>query len=319
MKIKHAIMASLMGRQSDRFHEYSPSRSLRERIELCKQVKGAQGVELVYPFDFENPRETEKIIEDSGFEVSAINLNVKTDNKWRRGSFTAKDPRVRKRAIADLKISMDLADTMGAKMVTCCPLADGHDYNFQVDYVERWHYLVEGIRESAKYRSDIKISLEYKPNEMRNYIILPDIGTTLHLCNSVGLPNVGITVDSGHALVASETPAQSIALAADAGRLFYIHLNDNSRNFDWDMLPAAVNLWDFLEIMFYLDKFNWDSWISYDVMTRQGDPVKQIQSTINIINGLQCLLEKIGKNKLQSLIDEGIPAITYEHLIKSLL
>jgi len=319
MTIKHSVMIGLMGRQADRFHEYSPFRRLIERIGMCKQIEGAQGIEVVYPADFEKPSETEKLIRDSGFKISAINLNVKSDSKWRRGSFSAKDSKARAAAVGDMKICMDLADTFGAKMVTCCPLADGHDYNFQIDYVEHWHYLVEGIRESAKYRSDVKISLEYKPNEMRNYIILPDIGTTLHLCNSVGLPNVGITVDSGHALVASETPAQSLCLAADAGRLFYVHLNDNSRNFDWDMLPTAVNLWDFLEIMFYLDKFNWDGWISYDVMTRQGDPVKQIQSTINIINGLQCLLEKIGKNKLQSLIDEGIPAVTYEHLIKSLL
>lgn len=319
MKVKHSIMIGLMGRQADRFHEYSPTRSFTERIEMCKQVKGVQGIEVIYPSDFGKPNETEKLIRDSGFEVSAVNLNVKSDTKWRRGSFSAQDPKVREAAVGDMKICMDLANVLGSNMVTCCPLADGHDYNFQIDYTERWHYLLEGIREAARYRSDVKIALEYKPNEIRNYIVLPNVGTTLYLCSQIGLPNVGVTVDSGHALVANETPAQSICLAADAGRLFYVHLNDNTRNFDWDMIPATVNLWDFLEILLYLDKFSWSNWFSYDVMTRQGDLVKQIQSTINIIDRLQCLLEKLGKEKLQSLIDEGIPANTYEYLIRSLL
>jgi len=119
-----------------------------------------------------------KLIQDSGFKVSVVNLNVKLDSKWGRESFTAKDPKIRTSAVNDMKKCMDLASTLNSNMVTYCPLADGHDCNFQMDYVEHWHCLVEGILEAAKYRNDIKITLEYKPNETRKYVILPDIGTT---------------------------------------------------------------------------------------------------------------------------------------------
>lgn len=210
MKIKHSIMISLMGRQADCFHEYSLSKSFAERIEMCRRIKGAQGIEVVYPGDFENFDEAVKLIQDSRFKISEVNLNLKSDAKWRRGSFTARDPKIRASAINDMKTCMDLSSTLNSNMVTCCPLADGHDYDFQIDHVEHWHYLVEGIREAAKYRNDIKITLEYKPNETRNYVILPDIGTPLYLCNQIDLPNVGATLDSRHALVDHETPAQSL-------------------------------------------------------------------------------------------------------------
>ena len=105
----------------------------------------------------------------------------------------------------------------------------------------------------------------------------------------------------------------------DAGRLFHLHLNDNSREFDWDMLPASVNLWDFLEILYYLDKYNCNIWCSYDVIIRRGNLIKQIQITIDIINLLQSLLEKIGNDELRSLIDGGIPSNAFGYLIRSLL
>ena len=161
--------------------------------------------------------------------MPAVNLNVKGDDKWRNGSFTSSDPAIRADAVRDLQICMDLAAELGANLVTCCPLIDGHNYAFQADYVQQWHWLVEGVREAAAHRSDVRVSMEYKINESRNYCILADTGRALHLCHQVGLDNVGITYDVGHALVAKEAPAATAALAIDAGKLFYMHFNDNAR------------------------------------------------------------------------------------------
>jgi xylose isomerase len=248
-----------------------------------------------------------------------VNLNVKSTKKWQSGSFTSPDPQLRADAVADLKTAMDLAAELDAWMVTCCPLIDGHNYSFQVDYLKQWKWLEEGLAEAARHRSDVKISLEYKLNESRNYVILGDMGRTLYLCERLGMSHVGITMDVGHALVAKETPAEMLCLAAQAGRLFYVHFNDNGREWDWDMLPGTVNLWDLVEMIFYLDRLGWEGWLAYDVLTRDGDPVETMDATIAIVQTAEALLDKLGREELQGFIDEGIPARAFEHLVKSLL
>jgi len=319
VKLKHSVMVGLMGRQADRFHEYQPARDLPQRLEMVKRVQGVDGIEIVYPQDFADPKQTVAMVREAGLPVSAVNLNVKSEKKWQSGSFTATDPQLRADAVAKMKSAMDLAAELDAWMITCCPLIDGHNYSFQVDYLKQWRWLEEGIAEAARYRSDVRISLEYKLNESRNYVILGDVGRTLYLCERLGLPHVGVTMDMGHALMAKETPAEAMCLAAQAERLFYVHFNDNGREWDWDMLPGSVNLWDLVEMTYYLDRLDWEGWLAYDVLTRDGSPVETMSGTIAIVQVAEALLDKLGREELQGFIEEGIPARAFEHLVKSLL
>jgi len=319
MELRHSIMLGMMSKIADRFHEYQPRFTLAERLAMTRQVRGVNGIEIVYPGDFPNVKETIAMVKDSGLTVSAVNLNVKSQKKWQTGSFTAPDPQIRKAAVADMVFAMDLAAELNTTMITCCPLIDGHNYNFQVDYLKQWAWLEEGIIAAAKHRDDIRISLEYKLNESRNYCILGDMGRTLFLCERLGFPHVGVTMDVGHALIAKESPAEVLSIAAQAKRLFYVHFNDNAREWDWDMLPGSVNLWDLVEMLYYMDRLGWDGWLSYDVATRDGNHIEQMTATIAIVESAMALLDKLGREQLQSFIDEGIPARAFEYLVKSLL
>ena len=318
MKLRHSIMLGMMGKIADRFHQYQPDYDLAERLSMVRQVEGVDGIEIVYPGDFADMDATVKMVADSGLAVSAVNLNVKSQKKWQGGSFTAPDAGLRAQAVADMRIAMDLAAEFGSTMITCCPLIDGHNYNFQVDYLKQWAWLEEGIAAAAAYRDDIRISLEYKLNESRNYCILGDMGRALFLCERVGQPHVGVTMDVGHALIAKEAPAEMLAIAAQAGRLFYVHFNDNAREWDWDMLPGSVNIWDMVEMLYYMDRLNWDGWLSYDVATRDGSHVEQMTATIAIVEAGIRLLDKLGRETIQGFIEEGIPARAYKYLYESL-
>ncbi len=320
MNIKHAVMLGLLGQQRDRFHIYTEPRSLTERLDMLRQIPGCQGIEVVYPAEFRDLEAGAQEIRRSGWPVSAVNLNVKGDAKWRNGSFTSTDKEIRDNAIEDLKTCMDLAADLEADLVTCCPLIDGHNYCFQVDYRDQWHWLVEGIRSAASHRSDVRVSLEYKFNESRNYCILADSGRALHLCAQVGLENVGITYDVGHALIAHEVPAATATLVADAGKLFYMHFNDNARDWDWDMIPGSVHVWDLLETLYYLDKLNWEGWFCYDVLTRSGDDVIGVQTAaLRVMSIAEQLLDKIGRDRLAQLIAKGAPHECVPLLWESLL
>ncbi|HSV86125.1 MAG TPA: sugar phosphate isomerase/epimerase family protein [Levilinea sp.] len=319
MKLKHAIMVGMMGRIADRFHEYQPASDLARRLEMCQKIKDIDGIEVVYPQDFSNVQQTIQMVKDMGLAVSALNLNVKGEKKWQSGSFTNADPQLRREAIDYLKCAMDLAADLGTDMVTCCPLIDGHNYAFEVDYLKQWIWLEEGIGEASRHRSDIRVSLEYKLNESRNYNILSDMGRSLFLCQKLGLPNVGVTVDVGHALIAKETPAEALSLGALNNRLFYVHFNDNAREWDWDMLPGSVNVWDLVEVVFYLKRLEWSGWLSYDVAMREGTIVDGMSASISILKSAETLVDKISMETLEGYIKDALPSRTFSELMKHLL
>jgi xylose isomerase len=319
MSYKNSILLGTIGGYRDRFHQYQVDRGFEERLSIAKSIPRTHGVEPVYPQDLGHDGSGVKALKESGLAVSAVNVNVKTEDKFRDGSFTNPDAAIREEATQYVMTAMDLAAELGAEMVTVCPLIDGWDYAFQVDHIKQWRWMIECFEKATAHRDDIKVCIEYKAYESKNHIILPSMGRTLHFCDRVGAKNLGVTMDVGHALIAGESPGSEIAVANEAGRLFYIHFNDNDRGADWDMLPASVHLWETLETLHYMREIGYDGWVAYDVFTRSGDNAEAIASTFEIMEDLDSLLDKIGKDKLQQLIKGGRPQSTYRDLIKALL
>ncbi len=108
-------------------------------------------------------------------------------------------------------------------------------------------------------------------------------------------------------------------MAHDAGRLFYIHFNDNNRGADWDMLPGSVNYWETLEALYYMREIGWDGWVAYDVFTRNGDNGEAIAATFEIMENLERTIDRIGMDELRRLHAEGVPARTYASLTRALV
>ena len=319
MTYKNSILLGTIGAYRDRFHQYQVKRSFEQRLEIAKTIPRTDGVEPVYPQDLGANGSGVAALKDSGLAVSAVNVNIKTEAKFRNGSVTNPDAGIRSEAVQYIKTAMDFAAELGSGMITVCPLIDGWDYAFQVDYVHQWKWAIDAFGQAASYRDDIKVSIEYKAFESRNHILLPSMGKTLHFCDRVGAKNIGITMDVGHALIAGECPAAEVVAAHEAGRLLYVHFNDNDRGADWDMLPASVHLWQTLETLYYLRRLGYDGWVAYDVFTRSGDNAEAISATFEIMEDLDKLLDKIGAATLEKVIQGGVPAQGYRELVKSLL
>ncbi|SDX32797.1 sugar phosphate isomerase/epimerase family protein [Litoreibacter albidus] len=319
MATKNSILMGTLGKYSDRFHTYQPARTFEERLAISKKTVGADGVEPVYPQDLGHEGEKVQIVKDSGLDVSAVNVNLKGEDVFRAGSFTNPDAGVRRRAVDYMKRAMDMSADFGANMISVCPLIDGSDHAFHVDHMAQWRWSIEAFEEVAAHNPDVKVSIEYKAYEVRNRIIMPSMGRTLHFCDRVGADNVGVTMDLGHALIEHESPASELAVAFDAGRLFYVHFNDNNRQADWDMPVASVNLWETLETIHYMDTLGYNGWIAYDVFTRAGNGPEAVGYTFETMDNLRALLAKIGPKKIKQMIESGDSALTTRDLIKALL
>ena len=107
-----------------------------------------------------------------------------------------------------------------------------------------------------------------------------------------------VTTDIGHSIQTGERPAQAAAMLAQAGRLFYVHLNDNDRNFDWDLMPGAFHFWEFIEFFYYLKELGYsDDWYAYDVMSKELDTVETFETVFKVTRKLENIAQKIDRQK----------------------
>ena len=311
---KFSVILGFLGKLNDRFSSYGEQRDIAAKFEVAAKIEGIQGLELVYPFDFENAAVTKDLLKKYNLECSTVNVNIKAESKFHLGGLTHRDEGVRKEAVQYLKTSMDISAELGTNMITCCPLSDGYDYAFETDYPKAWKWFIDGVGEAASYRGDVRVCLEYKQSEPRHKVIIPNAGTTLAACLQVNMPNVGATMDTGHALLAGEGTAWAASLLAQAGKLFLVHVNDNYRNWDWDMIPGSINTWDWVELVFYLDELGYDGWLTSDVAPFRIDSVKTFSSTYRSIVWAQKVVEKIGREELRRIIHEGDPVDALDKL-----
>lgn len=279
MRRKYAVITGFMGLLQDRFAKYGTERNFEQMVQISSTIKGCSGLEVVYPQQVTDPVKAKAILDNYGMGVAALNVNLKGEPKWLYGSISSPDAAIRKEAVQYIKNGLDIAAGLKCDKLTVSFLNDGSDYPFELDFVRAFNDAVESIREAASYRKDVKLSLEYKPSEPRVHGLLNNAGKMGYFCKEVGLDNVGVTLDTGHALQALEILGDSVAFLGSTNRLFHVHVNDNYRNWDWDMVPGVINFWEFIEFCLYLNKVGYSEWITADVFPQRHDPVRIMEKT----------------------------------------
>jgi len=314
MEIKQAIIMAFMGKTRDRFCEYQEVRTPEEKIAAIAEVKGAQGVEIVFPYELERQDAAKEALTKHKLGIAAVNVNIKAEPEFADGSSSVSDPAIREKAVKFIQDGMDMAAELGADKVTCCPLSDGYDYLFQTNYQQAWKNMIATFKEAARHRQDIKLFLEYKASEPRAQCFLDTAAKTVTMIQDINEPNVGMTMDVGHSLIANETPAESICLAETCGIPYYIHINDNNRRWDWDLIPGTRNLWDYLELLYYLKEFNYQGWVTSDMSPTRLNARAAFERTIASTERLINIVNRMDSSVLNSMIAEGKTVETLEWL-----
>lgn len=287
---------------------YGPQRTLEEMFERASQVKDLRGVELVgnWHLNEDNFGFIKETLKKYNLEVCMMTPDLWTQAKWGKGSFASPDRKIREDAVKEVKKVMDMAADIGCDKVDVWLGQDGFDYSFQGNYVEDWNNIIECTRECAKYRSDIKVCIEYKLREPRNFCYVDSAAKALLLINEIQTENVGILLDIGHSLAALENPAEAAALISRyKDKLFYVHLNDNYRFWDDDMMFGSVNLPMLLEFMFWLDEIGYDDYYTLDIFPYREDGIKAAAESIEWIKAMKSIVSKIGRDKIREVLKSG--------------
>lgn len=237
--------------------------------------------------------------------MAAVNANIKGGPEQQSGSSSSSTECVRRNAIRIIEEAMDVAAELGADKVTTCPLTDGYDYLLTVDYVRAWADMADTFREAASHRSDITLYLEYKNQETRAHCFLDNCAKTICMIRDIGLDNVGVTLDVGHSLMAQETPAAAVALCHSSNVPFYIHTNDNNGRWDWDLIPATRNLWDYLEVFVYLKRLGYDGWLTSDMSPVRLDRVGAFEQNVRATRKIMEIVDSFDLDELFAMMDRG--------------
>jgi sugar phosphate isomerase/epimerase len=308
---------------ADRFagEGYRDAMTLAEQIAAMAKVEGMRGIALDYPAQFGDPQvaEVKSLYESHGFELATLELGLYPRRKWKLGTLASTDPGVRRDAIEMSKRGLEIAREMGAWDVLLWPGQDGFDYPFQVDYNDCWKLLIDGIIQVASHAPDVRMAIEYKPKEPRANCFIRNAGVLLWLLRMVDLPNVGATIDFGHSLVAGENPAEAAALLAGEGKLFQVHLNDNYRDWDHDLIVGSVHLVETLEFLYYIVNSGYDGWYLMDVFPYREDGHAAIQQCVANTERLLDMAHRVPKGEIAKALCAADAVTSIETVWSSIL
>ena len=312
---KLSIITAFLGSVGNRFIKYQGDRDLAGKFQVASQIEGLAGLELCYPGDFENVEELKALLMQYDLGVSAVNFRSRRTGAWLRGSFTSEIAQERRDVVDDLKRCVDAAADIGCRKITTCPLNDGSDYIFEMDYTKAIDYAAETLAEACGHDTETRICIEYKISEPRVRCMFGSAGETAAFCQLTGADNLGATFDIGHSFLAGERPAYAAALLARTNRLFHVHLNDNEGKMDWDLLPGAYHIWEFVELFHYLKKCGYDNeWIAYDIFPKECDTVETFDIAIKLTRKLEQISDSIDAAKMEQLLTARNPNKSLEYL-----
>lgn len=306
----------------DRFNTsgYKPANDLRAQIEAAARVKDLKAVEF-HQSDLGtmSVKQTAQLLSDTGLVCTCVNTNVWGEAKYAHGALTHRNPRVRRQALDEAKKAADIARAVKCPSIALWLGSDGFDYPFQCDYTTHWNLLLDGIAEVADYAGPrLKVGIEYKLKEPRTHMTVGDVGKALWISEKLGKANVGVTVDFGHALMSRENPAESVALLAVGKKLFNVHINDAYGEWDDDMIPGVIHLWETVEFLYWCQQTKYDGWISLDMFPYREDSVKAADLALRNLKALWKMAESINIAELKAA-QKTMDAIASQEVMRKII
>ena len=272
---------------------YAPPLTTLEQIDLAGSVGDLSAVDVPYPFtEGVTVEDVKEALGRNGLEAIGVTPEIYM-RRFRYGAFTNPDAAIRAEALAVLNEAADVVRQLGASYLKVWPGQDGWDYPFQVDHKMQWDLAVGGMRELALANPDVRMVIEYKPREPRGRMFWDSAAKTALGIKAMGVDNVGVLLDFGHALFGGESPSASAQLLIDHGLLWAMDVNDNFRGWDDDLVVGTVHPVEVFEFFYTLKINNWEGVWQLDQFPFREDTVDAARTSIRFLKAVHRALEEL--------------------------
>jgi xylose isomerase len=307
---KYSVILGNLGNTCDRFLPtgYKDPSSKPDMIKLAASIKGIAGLELVGGWDIvkENAMEIRNLMQDHGLACVSIIPDLFSRRMWGSGSFCSRQSEIRELAIQETHQAAEIAADLGCPLLNLWLGQDGYDYPLQANFDRQRAWMVEGIRTVAAHWPNLRFALEYKPKEPRNRSFQARAADTLLMVQEIGLANVGVCIDVGHAFVAQENVAESAWLLNHYGqKLFHLHYNDNYGTWDDDMIVGSIHLTHYVELFYWLKQIGYAGWHSLDLYPYREDGGRAVAESVSFLRDLEATLTEDKVDEIRTLLEVG--------------
>ena len=163
------------------------------------------------------------------------------------------------------------------------------------------------------------LTLEYKIKEPRTHCYISTVGATLLMIQAIGKPNLGVALDYGHAALGYESPAEAVAMCKLYGdRLRHIHINDNYRLWDDDMIVGSVHSLEYLEFLYWLRRTGYDGYLTLDQFPFREDGRDAVAESAAWLDAFERILDGADFAEIEAVLARK-DAIAASRLMRKLL
>jgi D-psicose/D-tagatose/L-ribulose 3-epimerase len=137
------------------------------------------------------------------------------------------DSHVRKNSIAHLMKCVEVAAQMGAKLIGGPVYAPIGYFSAQRRGTDEWNWAVDAFHQLTPALDASNVDLSIEPVNRSETYFLNTTADTRELCEAIGHPRIGITIDTFHANIEEKNLSQAIR---SAGKLLkHVHMSENDR------------------------------------------------------------------------------------------
>ncbi len=306
-KNRYSVILGNLGNTCDRFlpSGYKEQPTKPEMIRQSSEIPGIEGIELIGSWDIteKNAKEIDQSLKAVGLDCVSIIPDLFSQKRWGNGSFSAKDPAIRKQALEETRSVSRIALEIGCPLINLWLGQDGYDYPLTAHYADQRRWLTEGIAQVAAEFPTLKFALEYKMKEPRTHSFQARAADTLLMAIQTECPNVGVCIDVGHSLMASENVAEAAVILGK--RLFHMHYNDNYRTWDDDMIVGSIHMVEYFELLFWLKEIGYEGWHSMDQYPYRENGAAAIHESIAFLRSVEKRLTQENCQQIRELLKTG--------------
>lgn len=162
--------------------------------------------------------------------------------------------RIRQDSIAYLKESIETAKALGAPLVSLCP---GHSLYGQ-SKEDAWERLKDSLRTLNGFASQRGVRLVVEPADKYETDLVQTTDDVLRLLDELGLEDMGVVLDTGHAYVVGEELPQVVKRLGKA--LHHVHIGDNHGQRDEHLVPGQGTI-NFAPLMATLREVGYEGYL----------------------------------------------------------
>jgi xylose isomerase len=288
-------------------------------IERAATAEGLDAVDVNFPQQTAGiaPAQMRARLADLGLSLNGYAMRYNGDPDFLAGAFTNPDAAVRRKAIDLTRRGADEAREAGGSMLTLWLGQDGVDHPFEADYARLWEWEVEGIRAVAEHDRELRVSIEYKPNEPRAISVIANVAATLLAIEEAGAPNLGVTLDFAHVLYGDTSPAMAAALVGRRSRMLGLHINDGYGKRDDGLMVGAVHTVQTIELLRQLRRDDFAGTIYFDTFPDGSgiDPVAETAANVVTVEAMLDIVERLPEAELEAALASG-DALTAHRLVQ---